>query len=163
MKNNMEYIVAAEKRFAELMDDIDKIGDYGVVVPIDDRWEYILPSMRREGMEKEPELMTIQISGWTREETYYNLSSATLHITTAFGEEENTAEFESSEIFALLDDMGNPIHSKTYNLKTIVSPAKPVVKENYTLKGLIDNPDTDDVSMNAMKKNNPKIFKGDGK
>lgn len=156
----INYQLMAEKYFAGLMREVDESGDYAVVVPIDDRWEFPLPTSI-SGLASSPgsqkiATMTISISNWARENSFYEYDTGELTVVTAFGDVENSAIFSSLEILALLDDTGQTIYVKPYFIQKKKKEEK---DDPYTLKGLIDKHTISEKSMNAMKKNNPDLFK----
>ncbi len=160
MSNPMIYMEIMEKHFATALAEIDAVGDYSIIVPHDDRWEHPLPEMQQHPEQRGPRVLTITITGWTREESFFNHSDKKMHVTTAFGEEENFATFDTTEILGILDSAGNIIYSKTYyipKIKEKQSKAPPSGK--HTLRSLIGEAEPNETSMNAMKKNNPNMFK----
>ncbi len=151
-----EIIEIVEKHFSNLLEDVDKFGDYWVVVPIDDRWEYELPkNITSKIMETMP-FMQLHITGWTRENSYYDKDRQELVIVTAFGEDENSAVFDSYDVKGLFTGEKVPIYSKVYNANRVDS-----IDDGHTIRSLMGEPEPDDTSMNAMMKHNPKLFKKD--
>ena len=156
----VNYPMIAEKYFAGLMREVDELGEYSIIVPIDDRWEFPLPTAisglaSAPGSEKVA-TMTVSITKWARENSYYEYETGEMSVLTAFGEDENSAIFSSLEILALLDANGQTIYIKPYAVQRIKEEKK---VEPYTMKGMIDNHEVNEQSMNAMKKNNPGMFK----
>ena len=155
--NKDDYIMLAEKFLAGLMHEVDLKGEYSVIVPIDDRWEHPLPENLAAPKGGKPGLaMTVAITNWSRENSFYDYESGELTIVTAFGDDENSAVFSSLEIFAVLDPFGNTIYAKPY--APFVRKPKEEPKE-YSVKAMIQDHEVNQTSMDAMRKNNPGMFK----
>jgi len=154
---NKKTISIIESAMAYILYSLDKDNmDYEIAVPSDDRWgdDIEIPPGQDNGFMK---IMKIGISGWTKEQSYYDKKTGNLHIVTAFGDVETEAVFKSSEILGIFDDNSNILLQKTY----YITNKKKEIKEktNYTMRGLMSDPEPDDISMNSMLKNNPKLFK----
>lgn len=122
---------------------------FGVIVSQTDDWEFPLP---KELVVDKP--IFLKISGWALEQSC--VEKERLYIRIAFGDNENSKYFHPGEIFAVLDAEGKPLYQRVFTTE--------MKKPEYTLKSLIGMPPNDAPvgvknSMDAMMKNNPKIFK----
>ncbi len=165
MREMMDRIWIIEKHFAALLKDIDEMGDYSVLIPIDDRWANPLPEIKETRKTQTGiRVMTISLVDWSRENSYFNADEGELNIVTAFGEnnEENSATFKSTEVLALFDMDGNVLYSKTYYLPDIKKRYKKdeTPSGEHTVRSLIGEKETSETSMKAMMKNNPHLMKG---
>lgn len=80
-------------------------------------WELPLPEEI-----KDAKFITLDISGWTLEESY--ITDDGIFIRTAFGEIENSKEFYFDEIINIGDREGNTLYHKTMKLKSPVDEVK---------------------------------------
>ena len=132
--------------------------EFSVVVPFDDRWR---PNINIETPEEGTgmKIIRVSISNWTREQSFFNLEDNSLWIKTAFGEEESEAVFKASEILQIADMHNNALFVKPYMLAKRRDPDP--AEASYSVRGLMGEPEPEDTSMAAMKKNNPDLFKKD--
>ncbi len=158
-----EMIELVEDYFISMMAEIDEGGDYQVAVVLDDRWENPLPEIRAATLVPSgPPVVIISVTQWTRENSYFDEETGTLHIKTAFGEEENSASFLHTEILGVLDMNGNLVYAKTYFIEKSPMKDKPEdITEDLRKKSVYR--DGIKQSMSALMKNNPQLSKKGGK
>jgi len=155
--SNIDMIDMTESFFAELLFQIDtEFDEYQVAVIADDRWEKPLPDnlpKTRLGSDG-PIVFIISISGWTRENSYYDQEPDGLFIKTAFGEEENSAFFPHEEVMGLLDMTGHMVYVKTYSIDP-----KGREHDNNDAINLPEETPEMKKSMEILLKNNPHLAK----
>jgi len=84
--------------FSKLMFEIDtNFEDYQLaVLPNDKHWEYPLPELGKVRMPSGgQEVIILSISGWTRENSYWDPEQDGMVVVTAFGNDENTAQCQN--------------------------------------------------------------------
>ena len=109
-----------EYYFRDLLYEIDSQFDsFRLAVVYDDRWSNPLPDEVRPMAftRNAPDVIIISIDGWTREESYYDEDTESMYIKTAFGDKENEAWFNSSDILGIFDSNGELVYIKTYYIK----------------------------------------------
>lgn len=142
-----------EKHFEALLFELDTDGDFSLIVPMDDRWAAPLPdNIGTFFVFGDTKAMKIDITRWTREESYYDPELRQMIVVTAFGDKENTAAFYPMEIMILLSIDGGILYTKPYSAKKYEE-----VEPNYTLRSLMRDKKAEEKSMNAMLKNNPQF------
>ena len=99
---------------------------YSLVVPVVNDWAHQLPEHVLSS-----KYMKLDITEWSMEETY--ITDQGVHVTVAFGSDENYKLFTFEQILSVLDSKDNIIITN-YLYGTI---PEPVVEMKHTLKGLI--------------------------
>lgn len=153
--SSTDMIDITEDFFAELLYEIDtNFDEYQLAVVADDRWERPLPKdlpKSRLGSDG-PMVFVISITGWTREESFYDRERDGMFIKTAFGNDENYAFFPHEEVMGILDMSGHMVYVKTYAIdpgeREHEADATPEIPE-----------ETEEMrkSMEVMLKNNPHL------
>ncbi len=132
-----------EQIFKELVQNEDKYSKEGycIMVSTTDDWQYPIPAHT-----KGVDYMRIDITGWTKEESY--LDESGIYVKTAFGEEENSKFFPYSQILGLMTPEGISIFTKPYILKT--------EEKKYSLKDVMTNTKGLEKSKKALSLVTPK-------
>jgi hypothetical protein len=114
MDNILEMV---EDSFTRLIEEVDTESDsYQIAVVYDDRWSSPLPKEIApvKFFEGGPPLLIISITGWTREESYFDEEVGGMYIKTAFGDTEYEAVFPAGDIMGLLTEEGVMAYARTY-------------------------------------------------
>jgi hypothetical protein len=102
-----------EEVFKELLiNEFDNSDSLCLLVPTTDDWEFPLPKNLTEVKN-----MFIEISDWTKENSYYTDDG--VYIVTAFGDDENSKLFRYEEIKALANENKLMLLTKPYDEQDI--------------------------------------------
>ena len=151
-----KFIEMVEDNFCNLMFSIDaEFDEYQIAIEIDEsRWENPLPDFTPARMPGGgPEVMILAISGWTREESYWDESANGMHLVTAFGDDENYAFIPHGDIMGVLNSDGVLVYAKTYHYTDDGVPGVPVDRKNKVDEKAVKT------SMEKMLEMNPKFKK----
>ncbi len=125
---NQHTLDQLEKSFKDIMTNEHNLSEgYYIVVPTTNNWEYDLPAQLIE-----KDLMRIDISNWTKDQSH--LDNSGIYLTTAFDEDENSKFFNFKEIVAIFTKEGQEIFTKKYYQ---LQQPEPEVKQSYTMQDIM--------------------------
>lgn len=141
-----KIVTVVERKFRELLFQIDtEFESFKIMVKHNPSiWENPLPDSIKilDVNNGRDAVIVIGIQNWTREESYYDKESGGMFVRTAFGGDENSALIPSSDIVGIMDEKGNVVYFKTYNLIAEKQGEKPSVTTEegtkYSMKMLME-------------------------
>ena len=151
---NQHTIDIFKKVFKEVLEnEHNNSSNYSIVVKVTNDWEYELPESVKSN-----DYIRLELTGWALEQTY--ITDEGIHVTLAFGEDENSRLFKFNEIIQITDDKAHTIISNYLYSESI--NVEPETKTNYTLKDVMHKDtkglkhSTSKLSLVTPKKQKPK-------
>ncbi len=144
-KNTLTKFDAIFKDFIKF--EHDNMGDYALLVPVSNDWDYEIPSHLLEA-----NFMRIDIVNWSHEQTF--LTDDGVHVTVAFGEDENSRFFKFDEILALMNNKGEPIltninYKKKIELKSNEKITEP--ETTHTMSSIMHKEESEGIKHSMSK------------
>jgi len=150
-----------EDHLRGLLADIDAEADkYGLILRFDNsHWDRPFPNGVKTFKLNpgNPELFLVNISDWTREESYFRDDFGDMYIKTAFGDLELSANIPVSDIYGIVDEKGALLYVRVREYAHSKKTMRELMNEHDGTKATRK---IDKKSMDSMLKNNPHLKKG---